>query len=57
MSWQQLIDMKRQVAYEERDEQARQRLFCPHDGQPLVQDGHGVRRCPFDGWEPGDPLP
>lgn len=51
MSWQQLIDIRREAIEEAEFERITPPVACPHDGEPLVSTPNGAGlHCPFDGY-------
>lgn len=51
MSWQQLIDIRREAREDVERAAVAVPLACPNDGEPLVSGpGDGSLYCPFDGW-------
>lgn len=51
MSWDQLVAIQREAAAMDQTEFAES---CPNDGEPYRVGPDGARRCPFDGYSPGD---
>jgi hypothetical protein len=53
MSWQQLLDFRRQAEEEARAEEERRARpqACPNDGTPLEQGPDGELFCRHDGWK------
>lgn len=52
MSWEQLTDIIREAAIEEREESLLPPEACPNDGEPLQTGPDGRLFCPYDGWRP-----
>lgn len=50
MAWEQLLDILREAADEQRAEREQPPTACPHDGEPLQQGPRGELHCPFDGY-------
>lgn len=55
MSWEQYLAIAKEARELANQEAAAQVVACPNDGEPL-QDSPRGRYCPFDGWQPGDPV-
>jgi hypothetical protein len=51
MSWQQLIDIRREAAQLVHAQRVALPTACPRDGEPLRTGPGGVLWCPFDGWQ------
>ena len=57
MSWQTLLDIRKEAAAEYAADRRDPPTACPNDGEPLEQV-EGQLHCRFDGWTwPGDPNP
>lgn len=50
MSWEQLLAIRDEQRDAVIEEETRVPSACPQCGEPLLDDGHGGLRCPFDGY-------
>ena len=57
MSWEQLVNMRREAAAEREAERTARPVACPNDGEPLREGPDGRLYCPFDGWNEREHVP